>query len=178
MRSRPETGIALELKLCTGTVPVSEVPWLVGCCTSRRPLSSTSVLPTPSERRLTELTSPRAALLVCGLLDASNSTSPICGMVRISSSPEIAPAASICSAPTTITGSASVVDAPWMCEPTTVTLSSVVGSSVGADCGAGSAGGVASCAAAAWITASKARVRPLRNGAERRLNVCIFQSLL
>ena len=92
--------------------------------------------------------------------------------------PEIAPAESICSAPTTITGSASVVDAPWMCEPTTTTVSRLVASSVDADCGTGSAGGVVSCAAAAWITANKARVRLLRNGAARRLKLCIVQSLL
>jgi hypothetical protein len=92
---------------------------------ARRPFKSTSVLPTPSERRLTEFTSPRAELEVCGLLAASNSTSPICGIERNKSSPLVAPVAAIRSSFKTTTGSASVVLAPSMREPTTTMASSV-----------------------------------------------------
>ncbi|GEM_PF-2998404 len=123
----------------------------------RRPFNSTKVLPTPSERRLTELTSPRAALEVCGLLALEKSTSPIWGMERSRSSPLTAPVATISSCVTTVTGRAAVVEAPRICEPTTTMSSTwVVWASSSVDDG----WGAVCCAAAAVEIISTAEAAP------------------
>jgi hypothetical protein len=136
-RSTPITGIELVFTVTTGTRFSACVP---GWFTIRRPLSSTSVLPVPSARRLIEAVSPRASLRLPMVRVVLNATSPSWGIDRKSSSPEVAAIASISSTPTTVTGNASVTSAPRICEPTTTTVSPE-------SCGASASG--ASCANAA-----------------------------
>lgn len=116
-RSSPKTGMALVLYVSTGTRLSSAR--LVGWFTTRRPLSRTSVLPTPRLRRLTEPTSPRAAFELLGRYELLNVTSPSCGIERNSSSPLTAAVAAICCSSTIVTGRAAVFFAPLICDPTT-----------------------------------------------------------
>ena len=123
IRLTPLVGMALALTVTTGTRFSACVP---GWLTIRRPLSSTSVFPVPSARRLIDAVSPRAALTPPTLLTPLallNPTSPSWGIERNSSSPELAPIASSSSSPMTVTGKASVGRAPTICEPTITTLS-------------------------------------------------------
>ena len=69
--------------LLTLTVSRGTAPALIGCGGSRRPLSSTSVLPEPRPRRFTDAASPRASL---GPVDPSWFSSALaCGMYSKSS---------------------------------------------------------------------------------------------
>src|SRR3546814_12015465 len=78
--------------------------WLLGCWTRRRPLSRTSVLPTPSPRKSIEPTSPRAKLLLVWPLLLLNDWSLICGIERRRSSTQTAAVAALSSSPQTVTG--------------------------------------------------------------------------
>jgi hypothetical protein len=77
----------LVFAVCTGT---KFSVWVPGAGTTRRPLSSISVLPVPRLRRLTDDVSPRASLRLPVVRASWNCTSPACGIDRKRSSPDTA----------------------------------------------------------------------------------------
>ena len=130
-RSIPQTGKWLELAVLTGMkLPPTSSVWYVAELTSRRPFRSTNVLPVPRFRRLNAPKSPRPEFTPPEIFSASlKKFCPFSGISASSSSPESTPMASMASASSTLTASASDIDAPLICEPTTITSSSAVSSS-------------------------------------------------
>ena len=112
----------------TGTkLPPTSSVWYWGALTTRRPFSSTSVLPVPRLRRLKAPMSPRAEFTPPLMLAASlKKLLPFSGIKSRSWSPESMPKVSMVSLLTTDTGSASEMTAPRICEPVTTISSSLV----------------------------------------------------
>ena len=98
--------------------------WYPALLTILLPFNNVRVLPTPIFLKLYAPVSPLPALTPPEACSCSlKKFRPCSTTFSINSSPSLTPRASISSAERTVTGSASVIDAPLICEPTTTTSS-------------------------------------------------------